>query len=289
MKPFLGMDLTTDKKNELVNGVEFLVSKPSSAMSQSFERSQEKAEETIEQSKLALPIRIGQWICGVVGMIVSTAILKASAEDPDFPLDQAYQNAPWLFWLGGGCLLIWGILKIISMQKEKSVLKSEESTYLFTNLDGICNSIFSELSVPSDAKEVDILSFFYKVKDGNIKVCEKGLQIASYLNPVFRVFADTENLYIANLEGKYAFPLSCFIAIHTIKKHIGIIGWNKEEGYNKGIYKQYKLTMDNLGRVHCKRYYILEFNHNGDRWGIYIPCYELPIFEKLTGLKAQQD
>ena len=39
MKPFLGVDLTTDKKNEQVNGNEFLVAKPSNTLVQSFERS----------------------------------------------------------------------------------------------------------------------------------------------------------------------------------------------------------------------------------------------------------
>ena len=42
MKPFLGIDLTTDKKNEQFNGTEFLVIKPSSAMTQSFEQSSKK-------------------------------------------------------------------------------------------------------------------------------------------------------------------------------------------------------------------------------------------------------
>ena len=43
MKPFLGIDLTTDKKNEQFNGTEFLVMKPSSAMAQSFEQSSKKS------------------------------------------------------------------------------------------------------------------------------------------------------------------------------------------------------------------------------------------------------
>ena len=60
MKPFLGIDLTTDKKNEQFNGTEFLVMKPSSAMAQSFEQSSKKAEETLERSKL-LPTQFGHW------------------------------------------------------------------------------------------------------------------------------------------------------------------------------------------------------------------------------------
>ena len=258
-------------------------------MAQSFEHSFEKADNTIEQSKLPLSLRIGQWLCGAVGTLVAIGILRGLGGDDGVSLKQAYQNASWLFWLGGGCLLVWAILKIISTQKQKTVLESEESAHIFTNLDGVCNAIYAELAVPSDAKEVDILSFFYKVKDGNIKVCENGMQIAPYFNPVFKVFADSENLYIANLEGKYAIPLRYMESIRTVKKHIRIMSWNKEEKFNEGIYKQYKLTTDNYGCIHSKRYYVLDVHRNGELWGIYIPCYELPIFEELTGLNALQE
>ncbi|MBP1576216.1 MAG: hypothetical protein J6A68_01660 [Oscillospiraceae bacterium] len=289
MKPFLGIDLTTDKKNEQMNGAEFLILKPSPAMARSLEDSSEKADETIEQSKLPLPLRICQWICGATSAIIAIGIIKGLGKHDGVSLAQAYENAAWLFWLAGGCLLVWGILKIASVQKEKTVLGTEESSFALANFEGVCDAIYSELSVPADAKEVDILSFFYKIKDGNIKVCERGMQIAPYLNPIFKVFADSENLYIANLEGKYAFPLTSFTAIHTIKKHIRIISWNKEEGHKEGIYQQYKLTTDDYGCVHCKYYYILEFENNGESWGIYIPCYELPFFEGITGLKAKQE
>lgn len=66
------------------------------------------------------------------------------------------------------------------------------------------------------------------------------------------------------------------------------MSWNKDEAYNKGVYKQYKLVEDNLGRVSGKNYQILELNSGGKRWGIYFPCYELPVFEEITGLKADE-
>ena len=34
------------------------------------------------------------------------------------------------------------------------------------------------------------------------------------------------------------------------------------------------------------RFVELELEHEGETWGIYFPCYELPVFEELTGLKA---
>jgi len=286
MKPFLGIDLTTNKKNEQMNGEEFVIAKPALSLTQLLESSSENVGETIEKSKLPLPIRIGHWICGAVGALVAIVILKALGRADGVSLSEAYTNASWLFWLGGACLVAWLLLKLISVRKEKNVLGMEESSQVFNNFDKTCEAILSDLKVPQDSKEIDILSFFYKVKGDNIKVCEKGLQTAPYINPIFHIFTDSENLYLANLEAKYAIPLSKIKAIKSVKKTIRIIEWNKDEAFNKGIYKQYKLSEDNYGCIICRSYHILELEHNNDLWGIYIPCYELPVMEEITGLKA---
>lgn len=284
MKPFLGIDLTENKKNEHPNGDCFLIARPSAATAQAFENSTEKAEAAVRKSKLPLPLRIVQWVCGAVGGLIALGILKALG---NVSITQAYHNAAGLFWVGGGCLLVWAVLKLIGTRKEKAVLGTDESAHAISSLERVCSAVYADLSVPANAREVDLLSFFYKRKDDEIKVCEKGMQIASYLNPVYRVYADSENLYIANLEGKYAFPLSDIRAIHTVKKHIRIAGWNKDESFSKGFFKQFKLTTDNYGCIHCKYYHILEVERGGESWGIWFPCYELPVFEILTGLKAQ--
>ncbi len=284
MKPFLGIDLTEDKKNEKINGAKFLVAEPSSDKIRSFEDFSEDADKTIVKSKLPLPLRIIQGICGFIGLIIAASVFKALLETP---VKQMYTNAPELFWLAGGCILVWGVLKFFSVKKEKSVFGAEEATDVITGLADVSGEIYSEMSVPSDAIEVDLLLFFYKVKNGEIKVCEKTMQLAQYFNPVFKVFADSENLYLANLEGKYAIPLSSLVSIRTVKKHIRLIGWNKDEDFNRGNYKEYKLTVDNLGCIHCRGYHILEFNHEGEAWGIYFPSYELPSFELLARLRAE--
>ncbi len=275
MKPFLGIDLTTNKKNEQINGTEFLVQTPSTALAKTLEVSSEKAEKTVEQSKLPKVFRIVQYVSGLTALLFASGILRG-----DVSLAEGYHNAPWVYWTAGISAAVWLILWLCSKAKAKTVLETEESAQAFTHLEGTASAVYKELSVPDDAKDIDILLFFYKIKDGEIKVQEKALQIAQYLNPEFKIFTDEENLYLANLEGKYAFPLSSIVKIHTVKKHIRIAGWNKSEKYNKGIYKQYKLTTDNYGCIHCKQYYILEINHQGDSYGIYIPCYELRTLEE---------
>lgn len=284
MKPFLGINLTENKKNEQPNGNCFLIARPSAATAQAFENSSKKAEAAIEKSRLSLPLRIVQNICGVGGAIVVIGILRSLG---NVTITEAYRNAPGLFWAGGVCLLIWAILKLIGTRKEKAVLGTDESAHALSSLEHICTAVYADLSVPANAREVDLFSFYYKLKGEEIKVCEKGMQMAPYLNPVFRVYTDSDNLYIANLEGKYAFPLSDIRAIRTVRKHICMAGWNKDEAFNKGFFKQFKLTTDNYGRIHCKSYHILEVERGGELWGIWFPCYELPVFEILTGRKAQ--
>lgn len=286
MKPFLGIDITTDKKNEQMNSEEFIVAKPSPALTQSLEQSLENSEETIEKSKLPLPMRIVQWVSGILGAVIVCGILKSFGGEDGITPAQAYENAAWLFWLGGGCVIVWGIFMLLSKRKENEVLSTDESTLVFDHLEKNSDAILADLGVPSDAKEIDVLSFFYKVKGDDIKVCEKALLGAPYMNPIFHAFADSDNLYLANLEYKYAFPRASIKGIKTVKKATQIFEWNKDEPHNKGIYKQYKISEDNYGCITCKCHHIIEIDHNGELWGIYIPSYELPIIEELIGKKA---
>lgn len=284
MKPFLGIDLTQDKKNERLNGDVFITARPCAASVQNLTAAAEKANNKNNEAKLPLAIRIGQGICGVIAFMVVMGTLRSLR---NVSLEEGYHNAPWLFWLGGGCLVVWLLLRAIAAKKQKTVLSTEESNRLFANVESICQSIYTELGVPSNAKEVDLLSFYYKEKDGNIKPKQTGMQMVPYNNQAFRCYADTENLYIVDIEGKYTFPLAQMRAIHTVNAAIGFPNWNKKQATDEGIYKKYKITIDNNGCLHCKPFHILELRHGGETWGIYFPCYELPVIESLTGLKAQ--
>lgn len=285
MKPFLGIDLTTDKENKLCNGNEFLVAQPSSALLQSLMSSKTSAAKIIKQSKLPLPIRIIRDTCGAAAALFSVSILKAISKT-DVSFTQVHHNAPWIFGATGICIMIWLFLLILGKQKSKTILGTEETSQNFSKLDNVCNAIYAELAVPTEAEKVDILSLTYEIKKGKLRIVSRGPLLFGSLNPEFRLFSDSNYLYLANPEGKYAFPLSSITAIHTIKNTIHIANWNKTENFNKGPYKQYKLTSD-LGCIRCDEYHIVEVNQNGEIWGIYIPCYELPIFEKFTRLKAE--
>lgn len=278
MKPFLGIDLTDNKKNEQINGSDLLCCKPSAALAQALDAATGKAQSTIESSKLPLAFRAIQWICGIAGLTIAFGIIKGLRK---VSTSQAYQNAPYLFWIAGGCLAVWLILKLISTQKAKTILGDEESASAFSNYEGICNAIYTELSVPADAPDMDIIVFRYKQKGDEIKPVLKGIENTPYYNLSYKAFADSDNLYLANLEGKYAIPLDAIQTIRTENKRIALLSWNKEEHFSEGRYKRYKLTANNYGNVFCKPYHILEFLHNDETWGIWFPAYELPVLEEI--------
>ena len=285
MKPFAGIDLTLDKKNTKIAGNAFLCATPSPAMAQTLSQASQKVEVATQAAKLPLALRIIQMICCFLGFTFAIGLFKGLG---DVTIEEAYGNAPWIFWGGGAFLLIWGILTLMAKQKEKKVLSGEESSRAFSNLESISRSVYTELGVTEATQQVDVLGFYCKCKDSKIKLCTQGTQTAPYLNFDFYAFSDAENLYLVNLDGKYAIPIRAIKQIHTIKKSASFTGWNKKQLYDEGIYAQYKLTTDKYNRIHSKYFHILEFAHDDQSWGIYFPCYELPTFEKLTGLQAHK-
>lgn len=58
MKPFLGIDITTNRKNERLNGNEFLILKPSEILSQTLAKTTEQKDVIIQKSKMPLLLRI---------------------------------------------------------------------------------------------------------------------------------------------------------------------------------------------------------------------------------------
>lgn len=287
MKPFLGLNITEDKTNTTYNGNEFLIQRPSTLSANAFEKATESADEIVSKAQFPFAVRAVHWICGAVGAVTLLGILKSLGAEDSVPLSVAYDNAGWIFWLCGICLAVWFVLTFLSRRKAKAVIGSEENERVASNLDSTSSNIFAELGVPSDAVAVDILSFSYKMKNDKIMLYSDKTTLTPYINYEFKAFKDSEYLYFVNLDGKYRIPLSSLCAIHTQKKNASIPMWNKDTPYNKGEYRQYKLTNDGYDNIHIKKQYILELQYSGESWGIYFPNYELPSLEALTGLKAE--
>ena len=105
MKPFLGIDLTKNKKNEEINGKEFMVQTTYVVLANELENSSQKAMEALKKSSLPPFLRIIECIMGFSALVIAVGILKA-----DVSLSEGYHTAPYIFWCGIGCAIIWFIL-----------------------------------------------------------------------------------------------------------------------------------------------------------------------------------
>lgn len=286
MKPFLCIDITNDRKSTYLNGEEFITCSTSTMQTDSLAEAMQKASSLEKIAYIPAPLRILRISCKIIGIIGSISLVRALIGSDSVSLETAYQNAPWLFWLIGVTLAIWLILSAFGQMKKDRMSDSEEDVRISREIERISAAIYSELCVPDDARNVDILSFCYKQKKKGFSVKARGLALTEYINFDYKLYLRNDCLCLTNLEHTYSFPLSELRAIRTVKKQIAIPRWNKEISFKDGNYLLYKITSDQYNRIFFKPYHILELEHNGELWGIYFPCYERPAFERLTGLRG---
>ena len=254
---------------------------------QAFEKALDNNFELINKAKLPLAVRIVKGIFGFAGLVLTLGTVRTW--DAEESIIEYYQAIPWIFWVCGACIAIWGILEFSARKKAKKIIQSDEGDYTKNTLETVVKNIYAEHGVPASAPETDILAISYKIIDGEVHPKARTFESTPFTNLIYKVFSDSENLYLVNCEAKYAFPLTGLKAIRTVKKRIMLSDWNKDEKHNKGIYKSYKLSVDDHNNVYAKPYHFLEIEHNGETYGIYFPCYELPVFEEVTGLKAETE
>ena len=286
MKPFYGIDRTTLKKNTFHEGDCFIAATVSDMTRQSYERALQSAAKELESTKLNPLLRGLKTVCSWITLIVFLSTIRALR---NVTIAEAFENAPFIFWLMGGCGVVWLVLTILTNRKAKNVMEGEGFGQSTRRLEGEIDRVFRELQVPEDAKQVDVVQLTYRWKNGTVKISTTGSETTPYTNVSLRVFRREDVLCLADLENRYELPISAMRRLKMVKKPLVIQGWNKEEKLNDPFYKPYKLTMDNYERVHTKSYGLLELNHDGVDWAVWLPPYELNYISALTGLPITEE
>ncbi len=279
IKPIFCIDITLNKNNTILNGSEFVTCSASKQKIEEYDNKRENLNQTIEKSKLPLWLRIIKILSGWFSIIVLISCIRAGFKT-------AFKNAPSLIIIGVFCGILWTVLHFVSKKKEKQVLKEENAEGQLEELNVDLISIQDELNIPDDAVDIDILSFKYKLKNGEIRPYAHFLQTTPYFNASVKIYAKPEELYVVDIEKVYSFKKTEIKSIIPVNKRISVPTWNKDEDPRKGKFKPYKMTLNNFGNIFFKPYYILEIEKDNQIFGIYFPCYELGTIEKLTGLTA---
>ena len=286
MKPFYGIDRTTLKKNTFHEGDCFIAATVSDMTRQSYERALQSAAKELESTKLNPLLRGLKTVCSWITLIVFLSTIRALR---NVTMAEAFENAPFIFWLMGGCGVVWLVLTILTNRKAKNVMEGEGFGQSTRRLEGEIDRVFRELQVPEDAKQVDVVQLTYRWKNGTVKISTTGSETTPYPNVALRVFRREDVLCLADLENRYELPISAMRRLKMVKKPLVIQGWNKAEKLNDPFYKPYKLTMDNYERVHTKSYGLLELSHDGVDWALWLPPYELNYISALTGLPITEE
>lgn len=286
MKPFYGIDRTENKKNTFHEGDCFIAASTSRAVSSAMERAAEGAAVQLRKSKLPAPLGWARTVCGWAAVLLLFSIVRALRS---VTLLEGYENAPAIFWLMGICAAVWLVLTAIGAVIRKNVQATEDFTVAVKRAEDQVNAAFRELGVPADAKDVDVIAISHRWKNGKLKPVAYGLETSERTTEPFKVYRREDRLCFATPEKRYEFRLSELEVLRSVKKHLYSKGWNKEEDFDEGFYKPYKLTMDDYRRIHMRSYGLLELEHEGVRWAIWLPPYELNYISALTGLKIVEE
>lgn len=287
MKPFIGINITENKKNDEINGKEFIVQTASYEMLEAYNKATDDLESFCKKAKLPKWYQILHRLAGMIAVGATAGFTRTVLNNGGSEaVPVIYEHAAWVIWLGIACWIAFGLMTYFGRKRIKEIEASDEYNRVKTKTESLSNTVYAELGVPPQAPFVDVLNFQYKIKDGNIKPKGKEAKTVPFINIAFKIHTDGQKLYLTEKESKYAFELSELKGIKEIKERGFIPGWNKDEPHDKGEYKQYKIVTNKIG-LYFKNYCILELEHNGELWGIYFPNYELPVFEQLTGLKAE--
>ena len=271
MKPFLCTDVTNDKKNERLNGSELAVATTPQATVDALNNVGEELLDTQKKAQMPWYLRTLRYILLLVGIVCLRIALEDGGDIASCVVVAVVAfGAAWLLSRYGN-------------KRAEKMLESEEVNMTSKNMDDIVAGIYRDFGVPDGAPDVEILSFSYKLKNGEVKIASRGT--APYINYNHRMFINDNKLVIADRESKYEIDLSMIRALKLEKTRVTVPMWYKDEEIRSEKYKEYKLT-ENEGLVYMKYRIALEFYANGAEWVMYLPYYEKANIEMLTRMTA---
>lgn len=268
MKVFLGTDRRIPGAGRNLN--EFCVAAVSEQTMAAYNEARSNSEKMNRKAKLPLPLRLFKGLMIMMTFIIG---LSVPAMLPDI------QEACEALFVFGFCLGIVRLLNRAARRRMERVTGSEEGRSAAENFAAANADMGRELGVPADAVNVDVFAFDYRTDD-----CAIAQNPCSNLQ--LKAWAADDALYLAALERKFAFPLREMQGIRMKEQNLSLKYWNKPVAYNKGEYAEYGITRDDEDNVYCiRKYCILELVRGDERWGVFFPEYELPVFRRLTGIE----
>lgn len=293
MKPFLGIDITSDKSNHVRNGKEFLYKKTPAALLANFEHAKENLNNIASTALLSVPLRFILLVSGLISLVSFLWTISIFMDVFIYGLSALLSSKVYVLITAAVSICVSASLMYLAKKKEVRRMSADDAQIAIRKYDNQVNTVLRFHDVGADSFAVDILSFAYKNKHGCPVPRSSALSLYPEVtldNLPCRVDIYNDKLILTNISESYAFDIKNIRKISTVSKRFALSSWNKKQKYDEAPYNNFYLVTSSKYPyvIFAKPYHILELEHNGEIWGIYFPCYELPTFEKLTGLKAEE-
>ncbi len=247
----------------------YIIKKADSAVLEEQDDTFKKANEFQKKYSLPLYLRIIMGISFFAFAIIFCGVFNAITKGTSF--SKAYDNAPYLFYICGACFLICIIIFGIAYYLFKKGKKDPQYSIIEQEIQTTIAHSFENLGVPADALDISIIAYYFK---HNKKGKERAV---TYTSCEMKLYADSDNLYIADTGMVTAIPFTDIQKIVENKKRTQIPQWTKDESYRSLKYKSYKIKINN-GHIAVKTY-SMRINANGTELEVLIPNYELETFK----------
>lgn len=233
------------------------------------------------EKKYSLPIylKVIMYICAFVAAMVILGVLDAVIDG--LPFAEAYGNAPWLFYVGGACFVVFVVLLCISRYLDFKGSKSPEFQRLTQEVNEVTAESYSRLGVPDDARGISVLAYHFRIKRGK----EKPAAYVSHAMQEMKIYFDGDNLYIASLHCLTAIPFADIRAVVENKKRTAFIQWTKDKSYRSPEYKRYKVRAFQYGLA--TKTYSVRIASDGAEAEILIPNFEIETLKTFLSLPIQ--
>lgn len=287
MKPFFCTDITVDKNNKEINGTEFI------KKSISEEKRAEMDARADELQRMINTARTPSWmvtlrsIAGFGSLVMAMNLIKVVLEKGFSALFAADQITGTLIFLGAVAIWLYmdreGKARARKMENDPAIKnKSNE-------LEIEIAMMMHEMGVPASAKSTDVLVFNYKVKDGEVQPVSPMMLPSVFMNFECKTYIEGDTVHLADSDSVYSFEKSDIKMLRKVDKSITVYSWNKQAEPTDPKYGAFGLSVNKMGMVTVPCYYILEVEHCGETFGLYLPGYEAEMLRDLLGFESALD
>ena len=267
-----------DNENSIMLGEHFITKRIDEDLQRRYEESLQKSEHYEKKASLPSWLNLVKHVVCGFSIIVTISIINSIAEIGA----EAFKNAPGIFI---GCLVGWAIyltLFFVEKGKKKNVENDESFQQSAKEDDELIKECLRNLNVPEDCVRIDFFGDVYKVKNGKEK---NAFPLANYLNFNYYSYIEDGKLCFSDQTSVITIPFYKVKKLIKYEKKVSFYGWHKVEQPNHEKYKEYKLTVSNMGQIFTKSYYAIEFESDNETYEIVFPPYELNEISKLIDIE----